>query len=100
MEADALRAIVAFLQGRVEVREEEGSGALLVTFPTPTAEEMDRAGLDGALSRRLLAADWFPEMVDEVVTTPAFCAPDDPPGLVLRYARDVVAEYVAKRFAP
>lgn len=100
MDADALRAIVAFVQGRVTVREEEGTGALLVAFRAPSVEEVEQAGLDGGLARRLLGAEWFAEMVDEVVSTPAFCDPADPPELVLRFARDVVAEYVWKRFSP
>jgi hypothetical protein len=35
---------------------------------------------------------------DDVRETPAFCDPDDPPEQVLRCARDVVGEYIRKRF--
>ena len=37
-------------------------------------------------------------MVEEIVETPVICDPDDPPDLILEYARDVVSEYIRKRF--
>lgn len=100
MTAEQLRAIIAFLQECVRVADDASAGAPVVTFAPPTAAAMERAGLDGEGARRILGAAWFPEMVDEVVTTPEFCDPGDPPELVLRYARDVVAEYIYKRFVP
>ncbi len=37
-------------------------------------------------------------MVTDVVETPSRCDPADPPEQVLAYARDVVEEYIRKRF--
>ena len=41
---------------------------------------------------------WWDEMVTDVNETPDACDPDDPPHQVLEYAKDVVSEYVRKRF--
>ena len=98
MTADQLRAIMAFLQGCVQLGAADETGRCTVTFTTPTPEAMERAGLDAEGCRRVLAAEWFAEMVDEVVTTPDFCDPGEAEETVLRYARDVVAEYIRKRF--
>jgi hypothetical protein len=46
----------------------------------------------------LLAAPWIPEMFAEVLETPELCEPGNSVEQVLRYARDVVGEYVRKRF--
>jgi hypothetical protein len=47
---------------------------------------------------QLLVASWAADLVTDVIETPGFCEPGDPPEMVLRYARDVVAEYIRKRF--
>ncbi len=95
MTADELRAIVAFVQGRIGVTATGHPPA--ITFAVPTAAEMVAAGLDAFGVERVLAAPWFAEMVAEVLDTPSYCESTDPPELILRFARDVVAEYVAKR---
>ena len=100
MTAEQLRAIMAFLQERVRVADADGTGTTAIAFQPPSAAEMEAAGLDEEGAGRIVGSEWFPEMVDEVVTTPAFCDPGDPPELVLRYARDVVSEYISKRFVP
>ena len=100
MTPEQLRAIMHYLQGAVTVDAAAPDGAAVVSFPMPDVDAMVQAGLDESGSRAVLAAEWFAEMVDEVVTTPEFCDPGDPPELVLRYARDVVAEYIRKRFVP
>ncbi len=91
---------MAYLQGCVQLGPADETGRCTVLFHTPTPEAMERAGLDGEGCRRILAAEWFAEMVEEVVTTPDLCDPAEPEGMVLRYARDVVAEYPRKRFVP
>lgn len=100
MTPEQLRAIMHYLQGSVTVDAATADGATIVSFQVPAVDAMVRAGLDEPGSHAVLAAEWFAEMVDEVVTTPEFCDPGDPPELVLRYARDVVAEYLRKRFVP
>lgn len=100
MTPERLRAVMEYLQGRVTVEEQDVAGSTVIAFAVPGPEEMAAAGLDAEVSGRVLTADWFAELIDEVVTTPEFCDPGDPPELVLRYARDVVAEYIRKRFVP
>jgi len=99
MDAADLRAIVEHLQERITVAA-DGDGRVTVCFPTAAEADLVAAGLHPDGVRRLLAETWWQEMVEEVVTTPEFCDPGDPPGQVLAYARDVVFEYVAKRFRP
>jgi len=95
--ADDLRRLIAYLEARVE--PVPGSSPA-VRFELPGREAMLAGGLHPDAVERLLAAPWLAEMVDDVLETPEFCAPDDSPGQVLRYARDVVGEYVRKRFSP
>jgi hypothetical protein len=92
---DQLRAIVRYLQGRVRPA---GEGRREVVFETPDADEMTAAGLDGPTVRRLLDSPWWPEMVEEIIETPDFVEPNETDEEVLEYARDVVREYVSKRF--
>lgn len=95
MTPDDLRRLIAYLEERVEPAP-RSSPAL--KFEMPDRETMLAAGLHPEAVTRLLEAPWLPEMVDDVLETPEFCAPGDSPEQVLRYARDVVGEYVRKRF--
>lgn len=91
---DQLRAIVDYLQNRVRLAAEEERN---IVFNPPTIDEMIAAGLDEATAGRLLAASWWPELVDDVRETPEFAEPEAPPTVVLGYARDVIREFVGKR---
>jgi hypothetical protein len=95
MTADDLRAIIADLEARVSLTCEAPP---TIAFAEPTEAEMLEAGLHPDGVRQLLNAPWYPEMVEEIVETPDFCEPGDSPGQVLRYAQDVVVEYIRKRF--
>ena len=64
----------------------------------PTEEEMIDAGLNVDGVKRILRVPWWEEMVEDIVETPDMCEPDDSPEQVLGYARDVVSEYIRKRF--
>jgi hypothetical protein len=97
MEPQELREIVSFLENRVTLDEAASSGKVAVRFAAPSPEEMVAAGLNAGGAAGVLAAPWWDEMVEEIVDTPGFC-PGEPPETVLRYARDVVKEYIAKRF--
>ena len=98
MTPEDLRAIMNYLRNRVEL----GSGGTeeppIVVFRTPTEEEMVGAGLHTEGTKRILAVPWWDEMVADIVETPEMCDPGDPPEQVLEYARDVVSEYIRKRF--
>ena len=82
-----------YLQQRVEMPI-----AGTVRFELPGEDEMLAEGLHPEAVRKLLAAQWLEEMVADVRETPEYCEPDDSPEQVLGYARDVVVEYLRKRF--
>jgi hypothetical protein len=97
MTPDELRAVVADLEARVTLAD-PGPPAV-VAFAVPAAAEVERLGVAASEARRLLGAPWWPEMVTDIVDTPGFCGEGEAPETVLRYARDVVGEYVRKRFS-
>lgn len=92
---DQLRAIVVYLQNRVKLTAEDDR---TIAFDPPTAEEMVAAGLEGSASTRLVSAPWWREMIEDIIETPGFAEPDATPAIVLGYARDVIQEYIGKKF--
>jgi len=92
---DQLRAIVEYLQDRVNLVTD---GDRAIAFGPPTTEEIAAAGLDVPTFTRLTSAPWWGEMVDDIIETPDFAEPDATPAVVLGYARDVIREYIGKRF--
>lgn len=94
---DELRAIMAYLKQRV-AGTQEAKGPITITFDGPTKEEMIDAGLNAEGVKRILRVPWWEEMVEDIVETPDMCEPDDSLEQVLGYAKDVVSEYIAKRF--
>jgi len=98
MTPDELRAIMTYLRERVRLGPRDADGCVTVEFDAPTEQEMVGAGLDPEGARRILGVPWWAEMVADIVETPDMCDPDDPPERVLEYARDVVSEYIRKRF--
>jgi hypothetical protein len=90
---DQLREIVRYLQDRVGTH-----GDREVVFEPPEVPEMVAAGLDEATARRLVAAPWWPEMINDVLETPEFMDPNASLEIILGYARDVIQEYIWKRF--
>ena len=92
---DQLREIVRYLRDRVHPAAE---GEREIAFDPPTIDEMVADGLDEVTVRRLTESSWWSEMIDDVVETPDFAEPDETADVVLGYARDVVSEYIRKRF--
>jgi len=92
---DQLRDIVRYLQARVQLAAD---GERAVVFDPPDADTMAGDGLEADAVRSILAAPWWPELVDDVIETPEFSEPSDSAEVVLGYARDVVQEYIWKRF--
>jgi hypothetical protein len=92
---DQLREIVDFLQQRVKLAPGDDP---VIVFTSPDVNEMISAGLDGPTARRLLTMPWWPEMVDDIIETPEYAEADEDADQVLGYARDVLLEYVRKRF--
>jgi hypothetical protein len=59
---------------------------------------MIAAGLNPDGVKLLLGLSWWEDMVTDIIETPDFCEPDDTPEQILGYARDVVSDYIRKRF--
>jgi hypothetical protein len=97
MTPDQLRAVIALLEERVTLGAPGTTIALV--FAAPSTLDVERLGVSASESRRLLEAPWWPEMTADILATPAFCDAEEAPETVLRYARDVVSEYVRKRFS-
>ena len=94
MHPDDLRRLMTWLQDRVTLAE---PGSCRIAFAAPSAADMAAAGLHRSGIAKVRGAPWWDELVADVLETPTLCAPDDPPELVLAYARDVIAEYIRKR---
>ncbi len=92
MTAEELRNVITYLEQQIH----PGEGG--ISFET-TAEEMIAAGLDPDGVRKLVSMPWWDEMKEDVCSTPEFCEPEDTAEQILAYARDVVGEYVRKRFS-
>ncbi|MCJ7604057.1 MAG: hypothetical protein MUO63_21485 [Desulfobulbaceae bacterium] len=98
MTPDELRAIMAYLRERVHLGTQEAKSPVVIIFHAPTEEEMIDAGLNAEGVKRILRVPWWEEMVTDIVETPDYCDPGDSPQQVLEYARDVVSDYIRKRF--
>jgi len=98
MTPEELRAIMVYLRKRVHLGHQETKSPVVITFYAPTEEEMIDAGLNAEGVKRILRVPWWEEMVADIVETPDMCDPGDSPQQILEYARDVVSEYIRKRF--
>ena len=97
MTPDELRAIISYLRDRVHLSPKDGKSPVVITFVSPTVEEMIGAGLNAEGAERIRYVPWWDEMVTDIIETPDYCDPDDSPEQVLEYARDVVSDYIRKR---
>jgi hypothetical protein len=95
--AEDLNRLIALLEARVGW---VGNGQDQLQFSEPTVDELVALGCEADDASRVLAAQWWPEMVEEILETPDFCEPGEAPEAVLTYARDVIGEYFRKRFEP
>lgn len=92
MTRDEIVRLVSWLKERVTLVEDGR-----VAFHEPTEEAMAEAGFGPEFAALTLRAPWWPEMITDIVETPECVGGDCEPDLLLRYARDVVQEYIAKR---
>ena len=95
MTPEDLRSLIAYLERHVRLADEDPRS---VVFEMPGEGELLEAGLNPEGVRRLLAAPWLSDMVSEILETPEFCEPEESSEQLLGYARDVVGEYIRKRF--
>ena len=99
MTPDDLKKIMSFLKACVYIGGEKPDDPVQIIFDAPDLSTMVKAGLDPEGSKKILNAEWWEEMANDIIETPDFCEPDDPPEQVLIYARDVVTDYLRKRVA-
>jgi len=99
MTPEELRAIIIYLRERVHLGVQDAEIPVVITFHAPTSAEMIDAALNAKGVKRLLRVPWWDEMVADIVETPDMCEQGDSPQQVLEYAKDVVSEYIHKRFA-
>lgn len=97
MTLEELRAIMVYIRQRVHLDARGDRGRVRIEFHGPSEDEMIAAGLNAEGVKRVLGAPWWQEMVTDIIETPEFCEPGDPPEQILTYARDVVSDYVQKR---
>ena len=98
MTPEELRLTMAYLREEVRLGPKETESQIVITFLAPTEDDMIDAGLNAEGVKRLLQASWWDEMVTDIIETPEYCDPSDSPQQVLEYARDVVSDYIRKRF--
>jgi len=98
MTPEDLRSMMDYIRERVSLDSKDPGNPVAITFLVPTEEEMIGAGLEVDGVRRILKAPWWDEMVTDIIETPEFCDSGDPPEQVLEYAKDVVSDYIRKRF--
>ena len=98
MTSEELQAIIAYLKERVCPGSRENESPAVIEFHAPTENEMIDAGLSAEGARQILRVPWWEEMVTDIVETPEMCDPKDSPQQVLEYAKDVVSDYIRKRF--
>lgn len=98
MTPEEFRTIMAYIRERVHLGTQEAKSPVVITFHAPTEEEMIDAGLNAEGVKRILCVPWWEDMVADIVETPDYCDPGDSPQQVLEYARDVVSDYIRKRF--
>jgi hypothetical protein len=95
MEADEIKRMYEWIQGRVTLAD--ATDGIAITFDEPGPEDFSGAGFDPDAVELTLSSDWWEEMTTDIVETPDFAEPGESAEQVLQYARDVVKEYVAKR---
>ena len=98
MTPEQIKKMTTWLQGRVTL--DEGADSIRISFNEPGADDFTAEGFEEEAVRLTLRSDWWKEMVTDIIETPDFAGPDEPPEQVLQYARDLVKEYVSKRLYP
>jgi hypothetical protein len=95
MEGDEIKRMYEWIQRRVTLAAK--GEEIVVSFDEPGSGDFAAAGFAHEAVELTLHADWWSEMVTDIVETPDYAEPGESPEQVLGYARDVVKEYVAKR---
>ena len=95
MEADEIKRMYQWIQARVALGD--GADKVTILFDEPTARDFEDQEFGAEAISLTLESGWWAEMAADIVETPDYAEPGESPEQVLRYARDVVVEYVRKR---
>jgi hypothetical protein len=95
MDADEIRKLISWLQARVVL--DTAGGEIKIAFDEPTIEDFLAMGFNEEMMALTLNSSWWHDMVIDIRETPDFVEPGEDPQLILKFARDVVHEYVGKR---
>ena len=95
VDKDEIRRLSEWLQARVTLQP--ATDGPLIAFDEPARGDFEQEGFADELVSRSLGAAWWREMVTDIIETPDFAEPGDPPEQLLGYARDVAREYIWKR---
>jgi len=98
MTPDELKSIMLYLRERVVLGPRGIDGSISIEFKKPLKDEMIAKGLNADGIDQILGAPWWKEMIIDIIETPEMCEPEDSSLDVLEYAKDVVSEYIRKRF--
>lgn len=92
---EQLTKLISWLQDRIEMARDGKS--IIMSFDIPSEADFIDAGFDQAMIDLTLNSSWWEEMITDIIETPDFVDPDSAPPLIIKYARDIVNEYVGKR---
>lgn len=95
MDTSEIKRMYEWIQSRVALAAD--GGEIVISFDEPGSEDFAAAGFAHESVELTLHADWWSEMVNDIIETPEYAESGESPEQVLGYARDVVKEYVAKR---
>ncbi len=95
MDNDEIKRMYEWIQGRVALGKDADNVTIL--FDEPTARDFEDQGFGAEAISLALESGWWPEMTADIVDTPEYAEPGESPEQVLKYACDVVVEYVRKR---
>ena len=95
MDKNEIKRLINLLRGRVKIGDIQPE--VTIVFSEPSGDDLVAEGFGDDIIAISLKADWWSEMVADIIETPGFVEPEASPEQVLKYARDVVHEYIAKR---
>jgi len=98
MDKNEIKRFINLLQERVNIGNIQPE--VTIIFSDPSKDDLVAEGFGDDIIAISFNADWWSEMVTDIIETPGFVEPEASPEQILKYARDVVHEYIAKRLNP
>jgi len=98
MDKNEIKRLIKLLQNRVKIGQIKPE--VTIVFSEPSESDFAAEGFGEEVIAISLKADWWSEMIADIIETPGFVEPETAPEQILGYARDVVYEYIGKRLNP